>query len=117
MTAVAAARDAPKSYEAFINNRSNHARIPIPGCAFSALSGAHERQGKRAMMKTFSLAASIMVLVAISGQAFAGTVAPVAGRHSRASMDRPAMRAYDAATPATVDVNTHHYHGGPKVND
>jgi hypothetical protein len=34
-----------------------------------------------------------------------------------ASTNSQAMRAYNAVAPATVDVNTHHYHGGPKVND
>jgi hypothetical protein len=32
--------DAPKSYAAFINRRPNHARIPIPRCAFASASGA-----------------------------------------------------------------------------
>ena len=66
------------------------------------------------MMKTMTLAASMMVLVAISGQAFA---TPAASRHSQAAMNAQAMRAYNSVAPATVDANTHHYHGGPKVND
>lgn len=66
--------------------------------------------------KTFTLAASMMVLVAISGQAFAGTAAADTWRHAQASSDRQAMRAYNMAAPAAYP-NTHPYHGGPKSND
>ena len=69
------------------------------------------------MMKTVTLAASVIALVAISGQAFAGTTTAAAWRHSQASTNPQAMRAFNAVAPATVDANTHHYHGGPKVND
>jgi hypothetical protein len=63
-------------------------------------------------MKKINLAlASVMVLVAISGQAFANTAKPhrwtEATRASHAAM----------AMPAAEPVNTHPYHGGPKVND
>jgi hypothetical protein len=77
----------------------------------------HEREGIRTMMKTITLAASMMVLVAISGQAFAGTATPAAWRHSQTYTNQQAMRAFNAVAPATVDANTHQYHGGPKVND
>jgi hypothetical protein len=69
------------------------------------------------MMKTMTLAASMMVLLAISGQAFAGTATPAAWRHSQASTNPQAMRAFNAVAPATVEPNAHRYHGGPKVND
>jgi hypothetical protein len=67
-------------------------------------------------MKTITLAASMMVLVAISGQALAGT-APDARHRAHASANPTAMRAYDAVAPATAQPNAHRYHGGPKVND
>jgi hypothetical protein len=66
--------------------------------------------------KTFTLAASMMMLVAISGQAFAGTAAADTWRHARASTDRQAMHAYNMAPPVAYP-NTHPYHGGPKSND
>jgi hypothetical protein len=59
-----------------------------------------------------ALAASVMLLVAISGQAFAATAKPhrwnEASRASHAAMVTPV---------AAVSINTHPYHGGPKVND
>jgi hypothetical protein len=67
-------------------------------------------------MKAISLAASVIALVA-SGQALAGTATAAAWRHSQASTNPQAMSAFNAVAPATVDANTHHYHGGPKVND
>jgi hypothetical protein len=74
-------------------------------------------KGKRVMMKTIALTASMMVLVAISGQALAGTTASDARHRAHASANPIAMRAYDAVTPATAQPNAHRYHGGPKVND
>ena len=68
-------------------------------------------------MKTMMLAASMMVLVAISGQASAGTAAAEAWHRAHASASPTAMRAYDAMAPATAEPNAHRYHGGPKVND
>ncbi|WP_159011261.1 hypothetical protein [Bradyrhizobium sp. S69] len=68
-------------------------------------------------MKTITLAASMMVLVAISGQALAGAAAADAWHRAHASASPTAMRAYDAVTPATAEPTTHRYHGGPKVND
>jgi hypothetical protein len=62
--------------------------------------------------KTLALAASTMLLVAISGQALANTAKrhrwTEASRASHAAMVMPAV-----AEP----INTHPYHGGPKVND
>ena len=68
------------------------------------------------MTKTITLAASMMVLVAISGQALAGTAGD-AWHRSHASTNPTAMRAYGAVAPATAEPNAHRYHGGPKVND
>jgi hypothetical protein len=67
------------------------------------------------MTKTITLAASMMVLVAISGQASAGTATADAWHRAHAS-NPTAMRAYDAV-PATAQPDAHRYHGGPKVND
>jgi hypothetical protein len=69
------------------------------------------------MMKTMILAASMVALVAISGQALAGTATAAAWRHSQASTNPQAMRAFNAVAPMTVEPNAHRYHGGPKVND
>ena len=68
------------------------------------------------MMKTIISAASMTVLVAISGQALAGTTAANAAHRAHASTSATAMHAYDAV-PATAQPNAHRYHGGPKVND
>jgi hypothetical protein len=79
-----------------------------------AFSSARERILQRIrQMKTYKLvlAASMMVLVAISGQALASTAKPhrwtEASRASHAAM----------VMPLAVSINTHPYHGGPKVND
>ena len=69
------------------------------------------------MMKTIMSAASMMVLVAISGQALAGTTAAYAAHRAHASTSPTAMHAYDAVAPAVAEPNAHRYHGGPKVND
>jgi hypothetical protein len=73
------------------------------------------------MTKNLALAASITMLVAISGLASAGA----AESYTR---DRPAatgrsnqqlQHAFNAPYPATqtVETNAHRYHGGPKSND
>jgi nucleotide-binding universal stress UspA family protein len=67
-------------------------------------------------MKTMMLAASMTVLVAISGQALAGTAAAEAWHRAHAAASTTAMHAYDAV-PATAQPDVHRYHGGPKVND
>ncbi len=74
-------------------------------------------------MKNLALAASVMMLVAISGQAFARTAAPNARYWSEAtgSSDRQAAYASDAfdsmmGTQAN-EPNAYRYHGGPKNND
>jgi hypothetical protein len=73
------------------------------------------------MTKNLALAASIMMLVTISGQAMAGTAAPKARYwpETTAPSDRQAVQAFNAFGPATQTAapNTHRYHGGPKYND
>jgi hypothetical protein len=74
------------------------------------------------MTKNLALAASIMMLVAISGQAFARATGSnmrylpeVNGRS-----DQKVGHAFNAFDPAvvtqTVEPNAHRYHGGPKSN-
>jgi hypothetical protein len=71
------------------------------------------------MTKTFTLTASMMILLAISGHASArARYLPVAtGR----SDQQQAVRAFNAFYPAkatqTVEPIAHRYHGGPKSND
>ena len=74
-------------------------------------------------MKNLALAASVMVLVAISGQAFAKSAAQNARDWSESTgpSDRQAAYVYDAfdSTLATQpdEPNAYRYHGGPKSND
>jgi hypothetical protein len=75
------------------------------------------------MTKNLTLAASIMMLVAISGQAFADTAAPNARYWPVATgaSDRQVVQAFNAFDPATAaqtaEPNAYRYHGGPKSND
>jgi len=75
------------------------------------------------MTKNLALAASIMMLATISGQALAGTAAPEARYwpETTAPSDRQvhAYNAFNAYEPAsqTVESDAHRYHGGPKYND
>jgi hypothetical protein len=63
-----------------------------------------------------AIAASMMLLVAISGQALAATAKP--HRWTEASGDRAFTASHAAMEmPAAESINTHPYHGGPKVND
>jgi hypothetical protein len=69
------------------------------------------------MIKNLTLAASMMMLVALSGQAFARTDAPHA-RHQSQMTDLSAFNAFDQVTaPSAAESNTHRYEGGPKSND
>ena len=75
------------------------------------------------MTKNFALAASIMMLIAISGQALADT-APKSARHrseATGPSDRQVVNAFNAFDLAIArqspDSNAYHYHGGPKSND
>jgi hypothetical protein len=64
------------------------------------------------MMKNLALAASMVMLMTISGQAFAETAAP---------SDQQAVYAFNAfdraAAIGTDATNAYRYHGGPKYND
>ena len=70
------------------------------------------------MMKNLALTASIIAMVAISGQAFARAT----GSNTRylpevtTSSDQ-AVSAYDAFAAQMVESNAYRYHGGPKYND
>ena len=86
-------------------------------------SGILTAQGKIVMMKNLALAASIMMLIATSGQAFAGTAPKNAQNWPEAtsSSDRQVVDAFNAFDPAiaaqTAEPNAYRYHGGPKSND
>jgi hypothetical protein len=75
------------------------------------------------MTKNLALAASITMLIAISGQAFADTASPNARYWSDAtdSSDLQVVNAFNAFDPAmaaqTAEPNAYRYHGGPKSND
>jgi hypothetical protein len=74
------------------------------------------------MTKNLALAASIMTMIAISGQAFAETAPKNAPYWPEASgpSDRQ-VYAFNAFDPAmamqTTEPNAYRYHGGPKSND
>jgi hypothetical protein len=73
--------------------------------------------------KNLALAASIMMLATISGQALAGTATPKAQywRAATGRSDHQAIRAFNSIdwpmAPQTMAPNAHPYHGGPKYND
>ena len=75
------------------------------------------------MTKNLALAASITMLIAISGQAFADTASPSARYWSNATdfSDRQVVNALNGFDPAmaaqTAEPNAYRYHGGPKSND
>jgi hypothetical protein len=76
------------------------------------------------MMKNLALTASIIALVAISGQAFARTTGSNTQYRPEAanSLDQqvvPAYGAFDDPWMATqiTQPYAHRYHGGPKYND
>ena len=72
------------------------------------------------MTKNLALAASIMMLITISGQAFADTNARYWSEATGPS-DRQVVYAFNAFDPAmatqTAEPNAYRYHGGPKSND
>jgi hypothetical protein len=88
-------------------------------------SGITKQQGNRTMMKNLVLAASITMLVAISGQAFARTATPNERYGTEAATvpsDRQPVNGFNAfedpAMPTHMDEpNAYRYHGGPKSND
>ena len=76
------------------------------------------------MMKNLALTASIIAMVAISGQAFARATGSNTTYLPEAaiSSDQQVVSAYDAFdNPAmatqTVEAGAYRYHGGPKYND
>jgi hypothetical protein len=73
------------------------------------------------MTKNLALAASIMMLAMISGQALAAAPKAPYWPETTASSGRQMARAFNAFEPAmatqTAAPNTHRYHGGPKYND
>jgi hypothetical protein len=74
------------------------------------------------MTKNFVIAASIAMLMTISGQALAATAAPNAWDPLVATGPSAWQRAYgdrafNATAEDTVQADAYHYHGGPKFND
>ncbi len=76
------------------------------------------------MIKNLALTASIIAMVAISGQAFARATGSNTqyGPEAASSSDQQAVSAYDAFdNPAMatqmVENDAYRYHGGPKYND
>jgi hypothetical protein len=74
-------------------------------------------------MKKFALAASIAMLMMISGQAFAQTAAPNALYEPEATSRLAWQTVYvdnafgGTATTETAQPDAYRYHGGPKSND
>ncbi len=74
-------------------------------------------------MKNLTLAASITMLVAISGVASARAAGPATPDWSATTgqMDQQVPSAFNASYPGmttqAVETNAHRYHGGPKSND
>jgi hypothetical protein len=83
-------------------------------------TGVMTQQRKQAMTtKDLALAASITMLVAISGLASASAAGsdPAATSRSNQQVRRAFNAYYPATATETVDNNKYRYHGGPKVND
>jgi hypothetical protein len=114
--AVAATRASPLYPEPeFSGVGGEHAHIPIE--RIDRLSDAMQPQSGRDntrndIMKKLALAASMLMLMTVSGQAFAET-ATSSGRQAVS-----AASAFDGVVAADTDaVTAYHYHGGPKYND
>jgi hypothetical protein len=79
-----------------------------------------KQQGNRSMTRKIILAASTVVLVAISGQAFAYSVVAPKPAH-QVTFEEQVPRAFDAfdrtSAPSAGEHDTYRYHGGPKSND
>jgi hypothetical protein len=91
----------------------------MPGCVLPAI-GNSEQQGKRTMTKNLALAASIAMLMTISGQALAETVVPNAWYEPEATSSSAwqTVSAFDRTVPTeTAQSDAYRYHGGPKSND
>ena len=74
------------------------------------------------MMKKLALTASIITMIAISGQAFAratGSNTQYLPEVATSSNQQAVSDAFDDSAMATqtVEPNAHRYHGGPKSND
>jgi hypothetical protein len=75
------------------------------------------------MINNLVLAASMTMLITLSGQALAGTATPNARYRPEATArsDRQMVPAFNVSGSAmatqTVQPNAHRYHGGPKSND
>ena len=75
------------------------------------------------MTKNLALAASIAMLMTISGQALAETAAPNASYEPETTSPSARQAAYAAnafdrtVTTETAQSDAYHYHGGPKSND
>ena len=75
------------------------------------------------MTKNFALAASIAMLMTISGQALAETAAPNAWYEPETTNPSVRQAAYAAnafdgsVATETAQPNAYQYHGGPKTND
>src|SRR5260370_5593812 len=104
-----------------VRERGSHSHAAM---RISPASGTLTHQGNTTMIKNLALAASIIAMVAVSGQAFARAT----GSNTRylpeaaISSDQQVVSAYDAFdNPAmatqTVEPDAHRYHCGPKYND
>jgi len=85
--------------------------------------GNSEQQGNTTMTKNFAFAASIAMLMTISGQALAETATSNAWYEPEAASPSARQAVYGVnafdqtmATEAGAH-NAYHYHGGPKSND
>jgi hypothetical protein len=89
-----------------------HISVNCTGILCRDAPGHPGPQGDPIMTKKLALAASMVMLMTFSGQAFAKTAAP---------SDRQAAYAFNALDRAvatdTDATNAHPYHGGPKYND
>jgi hypothetical protein len=76
------------------------------------------QQGNRAMTrKNLILAASITMLIAVSGIASARAAGSSYTRNWTVTTGRSDQQVRRAFTTETVEPNAHRYHGGPKSND
>lgn len=89
-----------------------HMSITRIGTLHAAMQSTTTRQGNRTMTKKLALAASMVMLTTISGQAFAETSVPSDQQAIYAS------NAFDRVAATDTDAtNAYRYHGGPKYND
>jgi hypothetical protein len=119
-------RRSPGIYYSCIKEAPESGSNNYPPCAISPCErarGIMTQQDRAMTTKNLALAASIMMLATISGQALAGTAAPKAQywRAATGRSDHRAVRAFNAIDPPmatqTMEPNAHRYHGGPKYND